>query len=108
MATTQTPARARGSSASVRKRADVISGCAEKPSYGSVSRSGKRRTAVVPVPEKNAISSLEGLRIARALRDDDERPRGLGRGLGDRQGRGRAVELSPFDDRGGRNGKNGI
>ena len=30
MATTQTPARARGTSASVFKRAEVISGCAEK------------------------------------------------------------------------------
>ena len=44
----------------------------------------------------------QGLRIARTWRDDDSGPASLRRRLGDGEGRRGPVELSPFDDRGGR------
>ena len=50
----------------------------------------------------------QGLGIARAWGNDHEGCRGLGGGLGDRQGRSGPVELAPLDDRDGSNGKNGI
>ncbi len=50
----------------------------------------------------------QGLRIARTRHDDDQRPASFRRRLGDREGCRGPVELSPFDDRGGRGRERGI
>lgn len=47
----------------------------------------------------------QGFSGARSLHDDDERPRGLGCGLGDRQSGCRAIEPAPFDERGSGGGQ---